>query len=649
MRERGRTGRLSFRAFYARRARRLLPAALVTLAATTAVAWFIFLAGRFRETVEDVVWAGLFGANLNFARQETDYFAAGEPPSMVQHFWSLSVEEQFYLFWPALILLAFAFPVAGGRHRRAGRAGVDPRTVALWVVLGTVTAASVAWSLHATASSPVTAYFSTFTRAWELGVGALLAVSATQLDRLPALLRATLAWIGLAVVVWSAFVIDGGTPFPGGAAALPVVGAALVLAFGATPGGPGTRWALGSAPAGFVGAISYSLYLWHWPVLITAGVLLTPASPVFYAATIGASLALATVSYYCVEQPVLHTNWLLSHRPVNRARARPVFRRALAVGLGATVVATATVVTVVLAPWSEGGDARAEAARAVAATNQDAASEGRPPLTPLQEEIQRATFMTEWPADLTPRLEDLDSYGTSVWPGKCLLVNEEGLDDCTFGDPDAPQAAVLLGDSYAAAWVPGFQQELVPRGWSVVGLTDGDCPNITALTIRDGEPNTMCAEHRDWAIEHIVQTRPALVVLSNRWKAELVDASADRATVYGQGLADIVRRLQPSGAKIVILSAPPGSADLRSCPTALNSPADCVNAPADTFDAQVATEQRVAAETGVRAIDPEDWFCVDDRCPSVVGSTALYFDGGHITGEWARRIAPQVVGAALQP
>ena len=649
VRERERTGRLSFRAFYARRARRLLPAALVTLAATTAVAYVIFLAGRFQETVADVVWAGLFGANINFARQETDYFAATEPPSMVQHFWSLSVEEQFYLFWPALILLAFAFPVSGGRHRARLRAGGRPRTVALWVVLGAVTAASFAWSLHATASSPVTAYFSTFTRAWELGVGALLAVSATQLDRLPALLRAALAWSGLAVVLGSAFVVDDATPFPGSAAALPVLGTALVLAWGAAPGGPGTRWALGSAPAGFLGAISYSLYLWHWPVLITAGTLLTPASPIYYAVTIGASLALATVSYYCVEQPVLHTNWLLRNRPVDRTRARPVFRRALVVGLAATVVATATVVTVVVAPWSEGGDARAEAARAVAATNEDAVDEGRPPLTPLQEELQRATFMPEWPADLTPRLEDMASYGTSVWPGKCLFVDEDGIDDCMFGEPDAPQAAVLLGDSYATAWAPAFEQELVPAGWSVVALTDGDCPNITAPTVLRGELNTKCAEHRDWAIDYVVRTRPALVVLTNTWKSELQDTSADRATVFGQGLADVVRRLQPSGAKIVILTAPPGSADLRSCPTALNGPADCVGSPAGTFATQVATEQRVAAETGVRAIDPEQWFCVESRCPSVVGSTAVYFDGGHITAEWARRIAPQVVGATLQP
>ena len=649
VRERARSGRISFRAFYARRVRRLLPAALVTLAATTAVAWFVFLGGRFRETVEDVVWAALFSANINFARQGTDYFGSTEPPSMVQHFWSLAVEEQFYLFWPALILLAFALPVRSSRHREGGAAAGSGRTVAQWVVLGTVTAASVAWSLHATSTSPVTAYFSTFTRAWELGLGALVAVSATSLGRVPAPLRAALAWLGLVVVLGSAFVIDDATPFPGSAAALPVVGTALLLAWGAAPGGPGTRWALGSAVAGFLGGISYSLYLWHWPVLITAGALLTPDTAVFYATAVGVSLVLATVSYYCIEQPVLSTNWLLPHRPVDRARARPVFRRAAAVGAGAAVVATATVVALVVVPRDDDGSTQVEVARAAADANADAVEQGAVPLTPLQQEIQRATLATEWPEGLDPSFEDLSTYGTTVWPADCLRVDADMLDHCTFGDPDAPRRAVLLGDSYSSAWVPAFRAGLVPAGWSVVSLSYGQCPNITAMTVLNGEPYTGCVEHRDWAIDHIVETRPDLVVLTNAWTATLLDESVDRPTAFRQGLTDVVGRLQASGARIVLLSAPPGSANLQKCPTALNGPGDCLEGPVDTYATQVATERQVAAATGVEAIDPEPWFCINALCPSVIGTTPVYFDGRHITVEYAEQIGPDLVAALGLP
>ncbi len=655
VRERSGTGRISFRAFYARRARRLLPAALVTLAVTTAAAWFLFLEGRFRETVHDVVWAALFSANINFARDGTDYFEATSAPSLVQHFWSLAVEEQFYLVWPVLILLAFAAAAAGGttgRHARRSRPGGDSRrfpVAALCILLGAVTAASFAWSLHATAASPMTAYFSTFTRAWELGVGALVAVVATQLQRLPSLPAAVLAWSGLALVFGAAFTIDEGTPFPGSAAALPVLGAALLLAWGGAPGGPGTRLALGSAPAGFLGAISYSLYLWHWPVLIIAGTLVAPGSPLFQAGVIGASLLLATLSYYCVEQPVLHTNWLLpAHRSVDAVRARPVLVRARKVGLAAAAAALLAVGTVAVGPWGDGGNARAAAADAVAAANRTAAAQGLPPLTPLQQDIQTATFATEWPADLEPGLDELPDYLPAQWAQGCLHVSEDNVDQCRYGDPDAEQTAVVLGDSFAAAWLPGLRQELVGKGWSVESLTFGVCPNITAPTVYGGQTFTDCIEHRDWAIERIVARPPTLVVLSHSWRANL-RPGADVGATYRGGLEEVVRKVQASGAKVVILGAPPGADSLLTCPTSLNGPDDCLRGPADDFASQMASEQEVAAATGVRAIDPEQWFCTGGLCPTIVGRTPVYADGQHLTAEYSERIGPEVVAAILQP
>lgn len=648
VRERSRAGRISFRAFYARRARRLLPAAFATLAATTAAAWLLFLGGRFQETVHDVVWAALFGANINFARQGTDYFEATAAPSMVQHFWSLAVEEQFYLVWPALVLLAFAVPVAGGRHRADPLAGDRRRRTILLLLLGTVTAASFAWSLHATGASPATAYFSTFTRAWELGVGALIAVSLTRLERLPAPLRAALAWAGLALVLASAFVIDSGTPFPGSAASLPVLGAALLLAWGGAPGGPGTRWALGSAPAGFVGAISYSLYLWHWPVLIVAATLVPAGSPLLDAGVLGASLVLASFSYYCIEQPVLHTNWLLPGRPVDAARARPVFVRARNVAVAAAAVAGLVVGAVVVAPWGDAGNAQAAASAAAAAAHRTAAAQGLPPLSPLQQDIQAATFATQWPADLDPSLDELPDYFTRQWEQGCLFVTADNAATCRYGDPDAERSVAVLGDSFAAAWLPGLQQQLVADGWSVQSLTFGVCPNIATLTYYGGQRYTSCVEHREWAIDRILADPPTVVVLSHSWQANL-ERGADIGGTYRRGLEEVVRRVQASGAQVVILGAPPGSESLLTCPTSVNGPHHCLRGPADTFAAQMASEQEVAAATGARAIDPEQWFCFEGRCPTFVGRTPVYGDGLHITAEYSERIGPELVAAVLQP
>jgi hypothetical protein len=355
------------------------------------------------------------------------------------------------------------------------------------------------------------------------------------------------------------------------------------------------------------------------------------------------------VSYYCIEQPVLHTNWLLPHRPVDRARARPVFRRALTVGSGAVVVTAVTVVALVVMPWGDGGSSGAAAARAAADADQAAVDSGRPPLTPLQQEIQAATLATQWPADLDPGMGELADYGVKVWPSDCLRVDADMIEHCTSGSMDAPRRAVLMGDSYAAAWLPALRSGLDPALWSVVALSDGQCPNITAMTVLNGEPYSRCVRHRDWAIDYIVETRPQLVVLSNAWTATLLDQSVDRATAYGDGLADVVRRLQPSGAKIVLMGAPPGSANLQDCPTGLNGPDDCLQGPVDTFATQAATEQQVAAATGALAIDPEQWFCINGLCPTIVGSTPVYFDGRHITVEYAEKIGPEVVAAIGPP
>jgi hypothetical protein len=318
------------------------------------------------------------------------------------------------------------------------------------------------------------------------------------------------------------------------------------------------------------------------------------------------------------------------------------------VALGTVVVVVALVATVVATPWGDGGDAQAEAAAAAAQADAARAAEGLPPLTPLQRDIQAATFATEWPADLEPSFDELPGYLAKQWDQGCLHIGEANVDRCRYGDPDAPRSLAVLGDSFAAAWLPGLQAELVPAGWSVETLTFGLCPNITTMTLFNGEPFDACPEHREWAIERILEQRPNVVVLSHSWRAQLEDG-ADRPQLYGDGLTQVVRRVQASGAEVVILGAPPGSESLQTCPTGLNRPTDCLRGPADTFFPQMESERLVAAATGVRAIDPEQWFCIDGVCPTFVGNTPVYGDGQHLTAEYARRIAPDLVTAILRP
>ncbi|GIE96626.1 acyltransferase family protein [Paractinoplanes rishiriensis] len=285
LREVHETGNLSLLRFYARRARRILPASTVVLIAVTLAGyhWLGFLRGD--EIASDARWAALFAANFNFAQQGVDYLTSQAAPSPLQHFWSLAVEEQFYFVWPALLALLIWL---GLRH-------------ATPVVLGLAVAASLGFSIWQTGTT--WSYFSPATRAWELGAGCLLALAAGRLTRIPPRIAAAMAGVGLAGIVVAALSFDSTTPFPGYAAALPIVATVLVLA------GRGDAL-LAVRPMQWLGRISYSLYLWHWPVLIVAEQAYGPLSGPARFWLVLLSVVLAAITYACIENPVRHSRHL---------------------------------------------------------------------------------------------------------------------------------------------------------------------------------------------------------------------------------------------------------------------------------------------------------------------------------------------------
>jgi len=261
LREYDREGRISFVGFYKRRVRRIVPAATVTLVVTAAVAFLVFNVGRANQTFWDAVSSFFFFGNWHFAAAGTDYFLAGGPVSPLQHFWSLSVEEQFYFVWPWLMLVIF---LIGGRSAK-WNSSVARRYVGAAMIV--IIIASFGWSLWETSTNPTWSYFSTFSRAWELGIGALLAVVAGAFTALPSWLRPVLAWIGLLGIGASVFLITDAMPFPGPWAMAPVISTAVVIAAG-TGAAPRFLLPVTNPVVGFVGDISYSLYLWHFPVII---------------------------------------------------------------------------------------------------------------------------------------------------------------------------------------------------------------------------------------------------------------------------------------------------------------------------------------------------------------------------------------------
>ncbi len=346
--EAARTGTISLRRFYARRARRILPAATVVSLVTMVGALIWLSAQQALEVVYDVLWSTFFLANFRFSQRGIDYFAQDQSPSPMQHYWSLSVEEQFYVVWPLLLLGCLAWTA---RRRGANKApegsslGRLPR-VPLLTALTVMTLVSFGYAAILTHTSPITAYFSTAARAWELGVGAILALIAPAIaSMMGSHLRSLIAATGLSMIAVSCIEFGVETPFPGSAALLPVLGSALVLLAGAHPDGsrPLVSRMLGWAPMRTIGDWSYSLYLWHWPVLILAtealGRALLPAET---ALALVAIFGLSAATFWWIESP------FRDRRPRSPGRSLALYPVVVA------LVATACVGVGSLASWQAG-------------------------------------------------------------------------------------------------------------------------------------------------------------------------------------------------------------------------------------------------------------------------------------------------------
>jgi peptidoglycan/LPS O-acetylase OafA/YrhL len=302
LRQVGRYGRPRFIEFYARRARRILPAAglvvIVTLVLSYAALGFI----RGNEISDDARWVAVFLGNYHFAAEGTNYFQSQLPPSPLQNYWSLSIEEQFYVFYPLAITgLVLVF-------RRL------PITVKLLGLTSAVFVVSFAWSVHYTTADPTGAYFSLWTRAWELALGGLLAAGAQWFCRLGAPLRSMLGWAGLGAIVAGVVWFSASTLYPGWIAVLPVGGAGLVILAGLGTTRFGPEVVLSSRPFRWVGKLSFSIYLWHWPILAIATQDSSHPLPLAHRlGLVALSVVAAALTFYLLENPVRNSRWLARH------------------------------------------------------------------------------------------------------------------------------------------------------------------------------------------------------------------------------------------------------------------------------------------------------------------------------------------------
>ncbi len=628
--------------FYGARARRLLPAA-ATVGIVTAVGAAIVLPPlQARSVFIDGIASALYVGNYRFAMHGTDYLASDLPSSPFQHYWSLGVEEQFYLVWPVLIIGTAWLVARVGLLR-----GASSRATSYAVVLGLVGAASLTAAVLWTRTSPAWAFFALPTRAWELAAGGLVALSIRHWRRLTLLPASIAGWGGLALIVLTCTQLNAGTPYPGTAALLPVLGTALVIGGGCVTGGLGAGRLLCRPAMRAIGRVSYSWYLWHWPVLLLMPALLgEPAGlPARLTAT-AVSAGLAVITMHLVENPGRFATALR-----RSAKASLVVAGAAS---AATACACALLLNVVPVPAGHGAAVPRANIVAVSPTNVPAVSAQeaavRQTFAQARAAVAAAAALRAVPSNLEPPLAAAPADKAAVFVNGCVRSwRDVGQSECATGDTASPTTVALIGDSHAAMWNPAFQQLAEQRHWRLETLAKVTCPlqDLHIVSPYLGREYTECEQWRGQIMARVQAERPRLVVLdmSRRYGADFGFTSYDPAWIAT--LADTVKQLRSTGAAVLVLG--PGPDPHSSVPTCLSAHLDDAGACAPTRSVAVdpggiAAEQAAAVGSGGHYADLTDLFCTADRCPMVVGNTLVFRDDNHVTTEYAQLLAP-VFGA----
>jgi peptidoglycan/LPS O-acetylase OafA/YrhL len=605
---------------YGRTFSRLVPPALLVLVATAALAWWIMPRGIWVQTGREILASALYYVNWEMISGQLAYGAAGPETSPLQHFWSMSVQGQFFLAWPVVVLIVVAL---------ARLVRISSRGLLIVVLAGTTVASfGFAQELH-TVDQPV-AYFHSWARFWELGIGGFLALVLPWL-RLPSFLRPLLAWAGLGLVVSSGFVLDGGALFPGQWALWPVGGALLVLLGSGGTAAWGPRGLLQVAPLRFVADISYALYLWHWPLLI-AYLHYTGLDRVDW---FGAAVILTTS---------VALSWLTMKLVADPAqRFREAFggvRALVAAAVCVSLVAGGTVAGLTLLERQE-AQLLAEA-EAVADAVGDAADDAGP---------------SEYPGALAlnPRYPDPVPSGVEVQPAPavaaldrpeidddgCVQSNHEtpGTDvplTCTLADaPDPEKVVVMVGDSHTIQWAPAMTEVGQDEHWQVLLMARRGCRLAVPAQDVPVDPADMCWRWRANVLEQLKEMRPdAVMVIGSRTSTitpgDMVNPAETRAW----------KQLAKAGIRVVTLRDNPRFGfDVPACVEEEAGGVGCARARADVYSPVNPVLEATGAPKSAVHLDLARHICGVELCEGVVGNVLVYRDDDHMTATYATTLA----------
>jgi len=619
--------------FWARRVKRLLPASLLVLAVTLIASRIVAPETQWGNTARQAGAAALYVVNWLLATDSVDYLAAENAPTPVQHFWSLSVEEQFYFVWPVLIGLFAWWALRRGRRR------------AVLLGLAVIAVCSFLYSVWETATAPAAAYFVTPTRAWEFALGGVLACVMRGSDpddatthrswRLTAQGRTLVAAVGLGAIAFAAFFYDGTTPFPSWTAAVPIAGAVAVMAAGLTACDGFLGRGLALRGFQWLGDVSYSVYLWHWPLIVLVPYVSGRLGLLDQAVIIATTLVLAALTKKFVEDRYRFT----------RAAPRRIFTIA---GLGMAVVLVLSGLQLAELSLRQ---QRSEAALNQAQSGQDpclgAGSLIRPDHCRSVKHETLVPSPAEAAGDKSAAYEDVG--GKDCWstgPRFDLIT-------CTFGRAEGRRRVALVGNSHAGQWLPTLEAIAEHDDLQIVTYLASRC----AMSAVDQNLPTpaQTAACRSWVDEvtaAVIDGSYDAVIFTNRMsvgaKGAADAAASERA--YEIGYEAVLENLAGHVPVLALHDTPaPGDAGLESVPDCVAEHIDDVDACSGSRSDWVPAEPLKQAFEATRPknsvfVDLNDYICEKDSCAAVVGGVIVYSDGSHLTATYARTLSP-----VLQP
>jgi peptidoglycan/LPS O-acetylase OafA/YrhL len=577
------TKKLSLLQFYARRIRRLLPASALTLLITTLFTLLIL-------SPDEIVFAGraarataLYLSNVFFGVNAADYFAANVETNPLLHTWSLAVEEQFYFFWPLLIMVVLQI----FRSKRS-----------LLSILSLLTLSSFVISVYTTRENGTFSFYQLPARAWEFGIGgvAVLLGQSKPLLKLSHFPWAPIQWAGVLAIGGGNYFIHNGSDFPGWIALIPVVGTAIALVAGTRCPGCYCCKLLGSTPLQFLGSLSYSWYLWHWPFLVFAAALKPDISFLGKMLISGLSLIFAYITHTLIENPI---------------RFHPSL-----IKMPWTTISAAALITVISFGTS------------TAAVNLGNQMANYPDMKLI---INAAKDISRIPRD------------------KCITQgNSSDINMCTFGDSRSKTQVVLFGDSHAIQWFNPLETIAHKRGWNLTTLVKSGCPaaDITFPSQNQAYRDS-CTAWRSNAFRKVEEMHPSLVILSS---ATLQVGNNEPGNVsideWKQSTENTLKRLAASAGRVILIrDTPIPGFDIPSCLGRATlhswfSRSTCEMNRDEILNNKIFEAEQSAASKlqNVRLIDMNDQICSRGMCPAISNMAIIYRDDNHLTGRFAESL-----------